>query len=64
MTLPDDRLWTVTVGIVKFTGHFQGLEAWGQMFAGYVIASVPLVILFMFTMRAFISGLMSGAIKA
>jgi ABC-type glycerol-3-phosphate transport system permease component len=64
VTLPDDRLWTVTVGIVKFTGHFQGLEAWGQMFAGYVIASAPLIVLFVFTMRAFISGLMSGAIKA
>jgi multiple sugar transport system permease protein/raffinose/stachyose/melibiose transport system permease protein len=64
ITLPDSRLWTITVGIVAFTGHFQGLEAWGQMFAGYVIASVPLIILFLFTMRAFISGLTSGAIKA
>lgn len=64
ITLPDNKLWTITVGIVSFTGHFQGLEAWGQMFAGYVIASLPLIILFIFTMRAFISGLTSGAIKA
>ena len=64
VTLPDSKLWTITIGIVSFTGHFQGLEAWGQMFAGYVIASLPLIILFIFTMRAFISGLTSGAIKA
>lgn len=64
VTLPDSTLWTITVGIVSFTGHFQGLEAWGQMFAGYVIASIPLIVLFIFTMRAFISGLTSGAIKA
>jgi len=64
VTLPDSSLWTITIGIVNFTGHYQGLEAWGPMFAGYVIASIPLIVLFIFTMRAFISGLTSGAIKA
>ena len=64
VTLPDSRLWIITIGIVNFTGYFQGLEAWGPMFAGYVIASIPLIVLFVFTMRAFISGLTSGAIKA
>mgnify|MGYP001095879599 CR=1 FL=1 len=64
ITLPDSKLWTITVGVVNFTGYFQGLEAWGPMFAGYVIASIPLIVLFVFTMRAFISGLTSGAIKA
>jgi ABC-type glycerol-3-phosphate transport system permease component len=33
------------------------------MFAGYVIASLPLIILFFFTMRYFIQGLSSGALK-
>ena len=41
-----------------------GLESWGPMFAGFVIASVPMIVLFMFTMRYFIAGLTSGAIKA
>jgi ABC-type glycerol-3-phosphate transport system permease component len=41
-----------------------GLESWGPMFAGFVIASVPMIVLFLFTMRYFIAGLTSGAIKA
>ena len=31
--------------------------------AGYVIASIPLIILFAFTSRLFVEGLSSGAIK-
>lgn len=64
VTTPDGELWTVSVGIVTFTNSFRGLENWGPMFAGYVIASIPLAILFTFTMRYFIAGLTSGAIKA
>lgn len=33
------------------------------MFAGYTIASIPLLVLFLLTMRQFIAGLTSGAIK-
>jgi len=33
------------------------------MMAGYSIASVPLVILFLFAMRLFVKGLAAGAIK-
>ncbi len=64
VTTPDGKLWTISVGIVTFSNSFRGLENWGPMFAGYVIASIPLVVLFMFTMRYFIAGLTSGAIKA
>jgi len=32
--------------------------------AGYVLASLPLLVLFLLTMRAFIAGLTSGALKA
>jgi len=64
VTIPDSKLWTISVGIVTFGSSFRGLESWGPMFAGFVIASVPMVILFLFTMRYFIAGLTSGAIKA
>lgn len=64
VTTPDGKLWTISVGIVTFSNSFRGLENWGPMFAGYVIASIPLVVLFIFTMRYFIAGLTSGAIKA
>jgi ABC-type glycerol-3-phosphate transport system permease component len=63
VTIPDGRLWTITVGIVSFSSQYSGLEMWGPMFAGYVIASIPLIILFFFTMRYFIAGLTSGALK-
>ncbi|OQA42372.1 MAG: L-arabinose transport system permease protein AraQ [Chloroflexi bacterium ADurb.Bin325] len=64
VTIPDGNKWTVSVGIVSFGSSFAGSQNYGPMFAGYVIASLPLIILFMFTMRYFIAGLTSGAIKA
>lgn len=64
VTIPDSKLWTISVGIVTFGSTLRGLESWGPMFAGFVIASVPMIILFVFTMRYFIAGLTSGAIKA
>lgn len=64
VTISDSKLWTISVGIVTFGSSFRGLESWGPMFAGFVIASIPMVVLFMFTMRYFIAGLTSGAIKA
>ncbi len=64
VTIPDGRRWTISVGIVSFGSQYLGTESWGPMYAGYVLASIPLLILFMFTMRYFIAGLTSGAIKA
>jgi ABC-type glycerol-3-phosphate transport system permease component len=64
VTIPNSKLWTMSLGIVSFGSQYGGLERWGPMFAGYVIASVPLIIVFLFTMRYFIAGLTSGAIKA
>ncbi|MCP1309906.1 hypothetical protein [Paenibacillus tyrfis] len=36
---------------------------YGQLMAGYAIASVPLLLLFIFGMKQFVQGLASGAIK-
>jgi len=62
--LPDTRLWTVTQGLVSFRDRYAGMAAWGPLFAGFVIASVPLFLLFFSSMRSFLSGLTSGALKA
>ncbi len=64
VTIPSQDLWTISLGIVSFGSQYGGLERWGPMFAGYVIASIPLIVLFTLTMRYFIAGLTSGAIKA
>ena len=64
IVLPDTRKWTVTLGLVSFRDRFAGMSAWGPLFAGFVIASVPLFILFFAFMRQFLSGLTTGAVKA
>jgi ABC-type glycerol-3-phosphate transport system permease component len=64
VTLRNPELWTISLQLVSFSSQWGSLQQFGPMFAGYVIASVPLLILFMFTMRLFIEGLATGAIKA
>ena len=64
VTISDGRRWTASVGVVSFGSRYMGLENWGPMFAGFVLASLPLLLLFSFTMRYFVAGLTSGAIKA
>lgn len=64
VTLRNPELWTISLKLVSFSSQWDALQQYGPMFAGYVIASIPLLILFMFTMRLFIEGLASGAIKA
>ncbi len=64
VTLRNPDLWTISLKLVSFSSQWASLQQYGPMFAGYIIASIPLLILFMFTMRLFIEGLASGAIKA
>ena len=64
VTLRNPELWTISLKLVSFSSQWASLQQYGPMFAGYVIASIPLLVLFMFTMRLFIEGLASGAIKA
>jgi ABC-type glycerol-3-phosphate transport system permease component len=63
IVLPDARLWTVTQGLVAFRDRYAGMAAWGPLFAGFVIASVPLFALFLASTRRFVSGMTSGAVK-
>ena len=63
VTISKNYLWTITVGVMSFSMSVSSLETRGVMFAGYVIASAPLVILFFFTMKTFIKGISSGALK-
>lgn len=59
---------TITIGMLTFEPgmfgfHSQNLASTGGMFAGYVLCSLPLLILFALTSRYYIAGLMSGALK-
>lgn len=53
---------TLSVGIAEMNGYQQVL--WNDMMAASLIASVPLVVLFIFLQRFFIGGLTAGAVKA
>lgn len=61
LTLTKDALKTVTVGLYAFTDAQQ--VQYGYMFAGFVVASVPLIILFSANMKNFVSGITVGAVK-
>lgn len=62
IVLSDDRRKTLTIGLAFFQGAYA--TTYGPLMAGYVIASLPLLLLFLFTMRYFMEGLTSGALKA
>jgi ABC-type glycerol-3-phosphate transport system permease component len=72
LTIWNDYLWpflvvqdpakqTLVVGLVQFQGRFS--TDWGPLMAGYVIASLPLVVLFSMGIRSFMSGLVEGGVK-
>lgn len=58
----DERHRTITVGLYFFQSG--ALTQYGAMFAGYFMASIPLLILFALFMKQFMAGITSGAIKA
>jgi ABC-type glycerol-3-phosphate transport system permease component len=55
LTITDDRLRTITIGLAFLQGQYT--TNWGPLFAGYVLASLPLLILFTFASRYFIAGI-------
>lgn len=61
IVLRDKELFTLGVGLIYLDGEY--VKQWGQIMAAYFIASVPLIIIFLFTMRLFVRGLSQGAIK-
>jgi arabinogalactan oligomer/maltooligosaccharide transport system permease protein len=60
--LQDVERRTVAVGLQQFVGG-QYTQTWGPFAAGSIIASIPLVIIFLSMQRFIIGGLTSGATK-
>ncbi len=56
VTISKNYLWTISVGVMSFSQRTSSFETRGVMFASYVIASAPLIILFFFTMKSFMKG--------
>lgn len=59
--LRDKELFTLGVGLIYLDGEY--VKPWGQIMASYFLASIPLIVIFLFTMRLFVRGLSAGAIK-
>ena len=61
IVLRDKELFTLGVGLIYLDGEY--VKQWGQIMAAYLVASLPLIVLFLFCVRLFVRGLSAGAIK-
>jgi ABC-type glycerol-3-phosphate transport system permease component len=61
--MSDPKKQVVSVGATQFTNTL-GITDLGPQMAGYIVASLPLLVLFLFGMRYYIRGLTAGALKA
>ena len=59
LTITDDQLRTATIGVSFFQGQYQ--TEWGPLFAGYFLASLPLLAVFTFASRYFIAGIQGSS---
>ncbi len=59
--ISSDSLKTLPVGLASIVGQYQ--IDWGFLLSGAVLASLPVIILFIFIGKYFVSGLTEGAIK-
>ncbi len=65
IVLSDERMYTVPLLLALFKGgDLTSIPEYGVMAAGSVIATIPLLIVFIVFQRWLISGIMSGAVKA
>jgi len=59
--LSDEYKQMLPVGLMRLDG--EQVKHWGPMMAGFSLAAIPLVMIFIFTMRLFVKGLTGGALK-
>lgn len=57
----NDKMKTAAVAIAEMNGYYR--IAWNDMMAASLVASVPLIIAFIFMQKSFIGGLTAGAVK-
>lgn len=62
LLMADGKLKTVSVGIAELNGYYKIM--WNDLMASSVVASIPLVIGFIFLQKYFIGGLTAGAVKS
>lgn len=64
LILRRDELQTISVAMNSFTtNYYRTTHSYAVPLAGYVIVSLPLILVFSFTAKQFMAGLTSGAFK-
>lgn len=61
IVMRDHARLPVMVALLRLAGEY--IKLWGPLMAGYAMASIPIIILFIFSMKLFIKGLTEGAVK-
>lgn len=59
----DKNYFTIALGLLRFQSSLGRVVLYGPRFAGYMVAALPLMVLYLALMRYFIEGLTAGAIK-
>ena len=57
----DNSKLPITVQLLRMSGEY--FKLWGPLMAGYALASIPVILLFIFAMRFFIRGVAEGGTK-
>lgn len=57
----NNKLWTLSVGLAAYMGQYS--TPWNEIMMGAALATLPVVILFMFFQKHLVSGLTAGAVK-
>lgn len=63
LVIDSNSKQVISVAIQTYSSS-QGTSNYGAMMAGFVIAIVPLLLMFSFSSRLYIEGITSGAVKA
>ena len=61
IVMRDHAQLPVMVQLLRMAGEY--LKFWGPLMAGYAMASIPIILLFLFSMKLFVRGLTEGAVK-
>lgn len=59
--LRDRELFTLGVGLIYLDAEY--VKQWGKIMAAFAVASIPLILIFLFCMKLFVRGLTAGAVK-
>jgi len=57
----DEARLPVMVQLLRLAGEY--FKVWGPLMAGYALASIPIIVLFILCMKLFVRGMTEGAVK-